>query len=816
MRRPKAAEYYGLSTTQRRRSRSSCNAPERDERYSRRREDIVARPTHQKRARALSASVQDLGFDGDGTLMRGDPEQTPLLVEVADASTRGRKDMLDVNPVAERARSPYSYRPSSDHKLAPNARFTATPLEKTLPPPRSSAAAPKSSPRTARARFVENSSDESDDCSVANSLETRRKASELRPAPSQDGLQSPPWSPELTTQAARGHSLRREALAKAEPATHRRASPRPSPPPSPPGSPKAPSSAMARSYSEQDSLGDVEGKRALRNQSRRMDDITRNPTHRHPPGPSQIEENAKKYKATSPTQAPSQREQQKRNGTLSERFAEDADRHVSKVKRDAGHAVETVNSRDKKRDPEPPFRAKRENIPRDGDEPTPVNARANTWDVGSQLHPAQGLRIDVRASSPRRDYRPRSASHVERDTEQMIPKEALGADLLSDHQRSRSSTDHERRRSRSRTMDDMDRRAIVPKLAFSDDKRALAPPPCPRPESVAGLDDWFMLERAPDFSLCPECRYNIFGQGYETTLQRRKGTKKAKKIKCAMNDPWNRLACVLAFKQEKRPIKQLLAMPSLTDDIAPCPESRPAEGRDWYHLRDTETGHNFQDFQICAHCVESIDIIFPRLQSIFHASKEIRNEARVCSLRSDSTRFGKYLNFLVEMNAEAESRRNDDDINTSDLIWEIKWLTVISPCQRAAKYSGSDWHIHRRLPQLTICEECYYRVVRPVLRASSSSTRKGCIAHEISPQAKEIVGPTSCKLYSSRMRQVFEDACHDEDWEALQSAVIKRSELGEDIERLRAELERKPGDQDLRTAIEHYEAKWKRLERRHD
>ena len=400
----------------------------------------------------------------------------------------------------------------------------------------------------------------------------------------------------------------------------------------------------------------------------------------------------------------------------------------------------------------------------------------------------------------------------------------LGASLLepgSSSARSRStapgSPSHHRHRSRSRAGSDTRfhqrsrSSAPVRLVPASDQAQPVMLPQCPRPEPVSGFDDWYTLDRHPSMAICPDCRHNIFGSGYERAFQRRTEAKQSHKVRCSLNDPWIRLACLLTFSRQRKDTRLLGHLAEVYNDEPPCPENRPSDDRVWYHLRDSDTSKDFEDFQVCSHCVCSLETIYPVLGDMFHRSRDLKKEPRVCSLRSDVHRLGKYLNLLVAMADEA--KKTEKDPITSDFIWEVKWMTVISPCKGDKVHYGEDWHSHPDLPELTICQECYYKTVRPVLKSNRSSSR---LASKITPEAKEIVGGASCKLYSPRMKQIFEIACRDKDFEYLQKAVLKRNNLHQDLLEAETVHHKHPADARAKEDFVWLQGKWRKLERRHE
>ena len=405
----------------------------------------------------------------------------------------------------------------------------------------------------------------------------------------------------------------------------------------------------------------------------------------------------------------------------------------------------------------------------------------------------------------------------------------LGANLFdpaSSSGRSRSTapdaSSHHRHRSRSRTTSDVrpvPRARSTAPIAFmpvSDSKQPIMLPQCPRPEPVAGYSDWYSLDQHPEMAICPDCRHNIFGNGYERAFRRRSAPQRDQKLYCSMNEPWTRFACLSAFKKNKRTsalLRDLGDLTEISNEEPICPQHKLSEESIWYHLRDSETNRDFEDFQVCSHCVFSLEIIWPNIGDIFYKTNDLKKEPRTCSLRSDIGRLGKFMDLLDSMSQEAR-RTGVKPPPTSDFIWEVKWLTVIDACKGDGVHYGQDMHKHPDLPELTICEECYYKNVRPVLKATRRDSRH--FVHGITPEAKEIVGGASCKLYSPRMKQIFDIACRERDFEYLQKAVRKRNDLQIDLEEAKMLYHKTPRDVKAKKEMDYLMEKWRKLERKHE
>ena len=713
----------------------------------------------------------------------------------------------------------------------------------------------------ARSRYVENSSDESDHDKYtkipSRSGQFTPDTAPIQPSSYFDSLRpsevdfgpkhqanSPPRTP-LSPEHTKGTFFNRETLLNGPALQHlstllegnhlahtdqRRASPRPSPQPSPRASPTAspysspprtpPEGHYRRSYTVESLRKDVPNSRASSPLSSRQSSpkaiaqtfSQRQMDHKAAPRPSisQSSRTSTSDAATlkrpnvshgphvdirSPSPVPSKNDNASSRDDLMPRYQSGRQTSYQSSTTKAVPSLQPIHPHQRQRS------ASNATDLRSGLSPLSTNPPAPVQSAGTPTN--------SRLRSRQESYTPTT------------PAATLGTDLLESGSSGRSrstapgTSSHHRHRSRSRagSTSELAQRSrssapfqVVP---ASDQTQPVMLPQCPRPEPVAGFDDWQTLDEYPSMAICPDCRRNIFGSGFERAFQHRSESKISQKTFCSLNDPWIRLACLLTFSKQRKDTRLLGHLAEVSMDEPPCPQSRPADDRAWYHLRDSETNQDFQDFQVCSHCVCSLETIYPVLGHMFHRSRDLKKEPRVCSFRSDVHRLGKYLNHLVAMADEAKTTGTKPA--TSDFIWEVKWMTVISPCKKSALDYGGDWHTHDDLPGFTVCEECYFTVVRPIVKSSRSR-----LASEITPHATEIIGSASCKLYSPRMKQIFETACRDKDFEYLRKAVVKRNDLQQDLEQAKMELQRTPADRQAKEDAEYLLNKWKKLERRHD
>ena len=349
-------------------------------------------------------------------------------------------------------------------------------------------------------------------------------------------------------------------------------------------------------------------------------------------------------------------------------------------------------------------------------------------------------------------------------------------------------------------------------------------PMCPRPQPVAGYKDWYTLHGCSRFAICPDCFHNVFISRYGHHLIPRAPEPHGEKTICDLNDPWIRLATQMTINEKRTDLELLTALAKTTAKQRPCMQDRPIARHHWYRLEDHETGKHIPGFNVCQHCVYSLESIFPVLEEVFYMSKGHHGEAkeRVCSLRSDGHNFVQYIDLLDQIAAEARKSRKEP--NTAPLARLAKKFTkepqspkartppqspsnlVLSKCPHDQMLPNLPWHIHPHIPEFTICPSCYTDVVHPAVVAGWP------IARAIDHSPHKVDQRASCHLYSPRMRKVFDEACEDDDFEHLRHTAHKRHLLHRDLLDVFEEGESHPDDEEVKERAWGLWEEWKRKE----
>lgn len=340
-------------------------------------------------------------------------------------------------------------------------------------------------------------------------------------------------------------------------------------------------------------------------------------------------------------------------------------------------------------------------------------------------------------------------------------------------------------------------------------------PPCPRKEYSSKYDDWYTLDGAPSFDVCPHCiddivRPTAFRGFFKRAMPRPANIR----TRCDFGLPWIRLAWLLTLKRQRKDLDLIYALAAISDVGPECPGTRECPGK-WYGLRGE--GRTFKpNFAICSSDTQSLEALFPSLLGTFVRLPDSgsRPTPRICSLRIESQRWNQYLDLIVAIDDKARAGRVMIPPNLDPLEDLLDTHAYKMECQRDRIIQDQTWHFIPTLPDFTVCEECFESIVSPVIDSGDSAlaNRFHKALMPLPPSAtRQFEGGASCQLYSPRMRRVWERAVRygsDEGHRYLARKVRERkdvhqellmrqvdihkrlSERGVDKEKLRRELER--------------------------
>ncbi|KAL5118243.1 hypothetical protein ACEQ8H_003915 [Pleosporales sp. CAS-2024a] len=311
-------------------------------------------------------------------------------------------------------------------------------------------------------------------------------------------------------------------------------------------------------------------------------------------------------------------------------------------------------------------------------------------------------------------------------------------------------------------------------------------PPCPRSTSASKYDDWYSLRGQYSFVICPSCYNGVFaGTPFEHDFaQTRRGGRAIERI-CDFSSPWMRLAWLLTIQQRRSSLELLHVIADIADIDSPCPEHVELRGDriTWYGIPDQRDGIHVANFTICPADKRMIEALLPTMRGYFtRIPPSLLTSSPLpkymCSLRTSSRRFPKYLDLLVQLDSEA--RHLGQRPNISRFIQLARHNAFKGECAKEKAFFRKPWFFIPSLPELTVCEECYDDVIWPACQsthpAAATIPRLFNKTLQLVPAEDPEMG-SSCCLYSPRMRRVFDTSVQDSDFAYLKRKAVERREM---------------------------------------
>jgi hypothetical protein len=146
----------------------------------------------------------------------------------------------------------------------------------------------------------------------------------------------------------------------------------------------------------------------------------------------------------------------------------------------------------------------------------------------------------------------------------------------------------------------------------------------------------------------------------------------------------------------------------------------------------------------------------------------------MCGLRTSSRRFPKYLELLSELNDDAQEFDQRPAFNR--FVQMVREYAFKGECTKDKAFTRKPWHFIPSLPEFTVCEECYDELIWPACQSKSTPSTIPRLFNktiQLVPNEDPEVG-SSCCLYSSRMRRVFDTSVREADFSYLKRKAIER------------------------------------------
>ncbi|OCK80462.1 hypothetical protein K432DRAFT_328209 [Lepidopterella palustris CBS 459.81] len=305
-------------------------------------------------------------------------------------------------------------------------------------------------------------------------------------------------------------------------------------------------------------------------------------------------------------------------------------------------------------------------------------------------------------------------------------------------------------------------------------------PPCPRPDYTSKYDDWYTLENCRNFDVCPSCFDAVFANTrFAPYFQQARRQERSVRKNCDFSSPWVRLAWLLTVKQQRKSLDLIYALATIREIENPCPGSRKYPGT-WYGILDQHGAH-VTNFAICPCDLNQLEALLPSLRGYFtRIYPADPRQTFTCSVRTNSRRFSRYLDLLIEIDEKAARDRRTPDLRP--FIELAKENAYKHECPRDNLVINQGWHFIPRLPEFTVCEECYDDVVWPAIKSGSKLANDFNRTIQFVPN-EESLGGTSCQLYSPRMRRVWQRAIEDDDFVYLAKKATERKRVEIDLQR---------------------------------
>lgn len=276
-------------------------------------------------------------------------------------------------------------------------------------------------------------------------------------------------------------------------------------------------------------------------------------------------------------------------------------------------------------------------------------------------------------------------------------------------------------------------------------------PQCSRLTPKPGYNDWFTFARRDEFNVCPDCYMAICeNQAFRNEMVVAPFRPRDKKIACDLGaSPWYRLALFLTQKYQLEDLSLLKAVADGIEKHRPCAGDRKAN-RTWHSIRDPYNHKTIPNFEVCAGCVSAVEALFPKLANVFEPVDAPGESPKgVCALHFSPLRrrFHDYVGILESVSNQALASNSSPDVEL--LVAKLHRKASVGECPRDMAVDDKDWHVMRKLPWVSVCEECFGEVVFPKSRPAPSRTtsRAGRIG---SPGPPATSTPSACGAYFRR------------------------------------------------------------------
>jgi hypothetical protein len=305
--------------------------------------------------------------------------------------------------------------------------------------------------------------------------------------------------------------------------------------------------------------------------------------------------------------------------------------------------------------------------------------------------------------------------------------------------------------------------------------------------SRAGSEQFLTLKRAENFTICPDCYKAMFAntefQHMFVPAPIRSGDQV---MSCDFGaSPWYRIAYLMTLKHDFPDLRLLQGIASVAARSQACAGSQPAS-RAWYSMIAPNARRPIQTFNVCFGCAKMVEVLLPNLAGVFVPLDSHEPTRGICELHfaPERKRFFDYFEEMKTTSDKALTRRTAP--NLMELVDRVREISIHDECLRNTPIPNNRWHVLQRVPEFTVCEECFNTVVWPMIEDEDNSSEMPRNFYKYK-QPKPVA---ACQLYSERMRRVFLEACRFDDFEFLASCVLNRLQVLAEVRARYNELQR--------------------------
>ncbi|KAK4171958.1 hypothetical protein QBC36DRAFT_83015 [Triangularia setosa] len=310
-------------------------------------------------------------------------------------------------------------------------------------------------------------------------------------------------------------------------------------------------------------------------------------------------------------------------------------------------------------------------------------------------------------------------------------------------------------------------------------------PTSPQKASEAG--QWMTLQRAENFIICPDCYKEVFANSTYQYLFL-PAPPPQQPVSCDFGSQfWYRIAFILSLKHNHTDLRLLQAASLVAARHQPCAGGVRAT-RIWYGILSPNSRHQhpIQGFEVCSSCAKTCEALLPNLAGVFIPLDNNEPMKGTCEMyySPERKRFMDLWDHLEGVSDQALKLMVAPDLVL--LADKVRDTVHYEECGRNRPLRNRKWFMMERLPELTVCGECFWEVVVPLLeqdRQGEGGDVKGEIPRNFYKQMQRVEGLASCQLYSDRMRNVFRLAAEHGDWRFLEGEVLGRMRAIEEIDK---------------------------------